>query len=68
MAKTYRVTGMSCGGCAASVERAIKAVLPDAGVTVDLEAKAVTVDGADDDAKIAQAVEGAGFSYEGIAG
>lgn len=68
MAKTYRVTGMSCGGCAASVERAIKAVLPGAGVTVDLEAKAVTVDGADDDAKIAQAVEGAGFSYEGIAG
>ncbi len=68
MAKTYRVTGMSCGGCAASVERAIKAVLPEAAVTVDLEAKAVTVTGADDDAKVGEAVEGAGFTYEGIAG
>lgn len=68
MAKTYRVTGMSCGGCAASVEKAIKAVLPDAAVTVNLEDKAVTVDGAEDDTKVAQAVEGAGFNYEGIAG
>jgi len=68
MAKTYRVTGMSCGGCAASVERAIKAVLPAAVVSVDLEAKAVTVDGADDDAKVRQAVEGAGFTCEGAGG
>ena len=67
MAKTYHVTGMSCGGCAASIERAIKAVLPSASVSVDLEAKAVTVDGADNDAAIEQAVDGAGFTYGGIA-
>jgi copper chaperone len=66
MAKTYRVVGMSCGGCASSVERAIKAVLPAASVSVNLDAKAVTVDGADDDAKIRQAVEDAGFTYEGL--
>lgn len=68
MAKTYRVTGMSCGGCAGSVERAIKAVLPDVKISVDLDNKAVTVDGADEDAKIQAAVEGAGFNYEGVAG
>lgn len=67
MAKTYRVTGMTCGGCAGSVERAIMAVLPTASVRVDLEKKAVTVDGADDDARVRQAVEDAGFGYEGAA-
>lgn len=69
MAKTYRVTGMTCGGCAASVERAIKAAVPGASVSVDLEKKAVTVDGAAAaDDRIRQAVEGAGFDYEGVAG
>ncbi len=67
MAKTYRVTGMTCGGCAASVEKAIKAAVPGSSVSVNLENKAVTVDGAEDDAKIRQAVEGAGFGYEGVA-
>lgn len=66
MAKTYRVTGMSCGGCAGSVERAIKAVLPDAAVSVNLDGKAVTVTNADDDAKVRQAVEDAGFTFEGV--
>lgn len=65
MSKTYRVTGMSCGGCAGSVERAIKAVLPDVSVAVDLGNKAVTVTGATDDAKIQAAVEDAGFGFEG---
>lgn len=66
MAKTYTVTGMTCGGCAGSVERAIKAALPGASVRVELEKKAVTVDGADDDARVRQAVEDAGFGYEGV--
>lgn len=68
MAKTYRVDGMTCGGCAASVERAIKAAVPGATVSVDLGKKAVTVDGATaDDSRIRQAVEAAGFTYEGVA-
>lgn len=64
MASTYRVTGMSCGGCARSVETAIKALAPAATVSVDLDAKAVTVDGASAD-QVKQAVDDAGFGFEG---
>lgn len=66
MSNTYRVTGMTCGGCARSVETAIKAVAPGASVTVDLAAKAVTVDGASAD-QVKQAVDDAGFGFEGAA-
>lgn len=65
MAKTYRVTGMTCGGCAKSVEGAIQAAAPGASVTVDLAAKAVTVEGASE-AQVRQAVDDAGFTYEGV--
>jgi copper chaperone len=64
MAKTYRVTGMTCGGCARAVESAIKAVAPQASVSIDLDKKAVTVDGASD-AAVAQAVDDAGFGFGG---
>jgi len=66
MANTYRVTGMSCGGCARSVETAIKALAPSASVSVDLDAKAVTVDGATAD-QVKQAVDDAGFGFGGAA-
>lgn len=64
MADTYRVTGMTCGGCARSVETAIKAVAPGATVDVDLAAKAVRVEGASTD-QVKQAVDDAGFTFEG---
>lgn len=66
MATTYRVTGMTCGGCAKSVETAIRAAAPGASVSVDLAAKAVTVEGASA-AQVRQAVDDAGFTYEGTA-
>jgi copper chaperone len=65
MPQTYRVEGMSCGKCAASVEKAIKAVAPSAQVTVDLAAKTVSVANCTDEPAIAQAVEDAGFTFEG---
>jgi len=64
MSQTYRVTGMTCGGCVRSVEAAIKAVAPDAKVTVDLAAQRVTVDGAPE-AKVKRAVDDAGFEFGG---
>jgi len=67
MAKTYKVEGMSCGGCSSSVESAIKAVAPEAAVEIVLDGGLVTVDGVDDDALIQQAVEDAGFTYAGLA-
>lgn len=64
MATTYRVTGMSCGGCSKSVTSAIQEIAPGAKVEVDLAAKAVIVDGADE-AQVKQAVDAAGFGFEG---
>lgn len=47
MSETLIVNGMTCGGCAASVERAIRALAPDRetaiAVSVDLASRRVTV-------------------------
>lgn len=67
MSKTYNVNGMTCGGCASSVTNAIKGAAPDADVSIDLDAKQVTVEGIDDDAVIEKAVGEAGFEYAGPA-
>ena len=67
MEKRYKVEGMSCGGCANSVEQAIKAVATDAVVEIELEGGLVKVKGLNDDALVEQAIEGAGFTYAGIA-
>jgi copper chaperone len=62
----YKVTGMTCGGCARSVENAIRAVAPDAAVEVDQPKGVVTVAGVSE-TQVAQAVEDAGFTFEGRA-
>ena len=67
MTKTYRVLGMTCGGCANAVSNAIQAAVPGAAIEVDLEDKSVTVEGAVDVTVIKQAVEDAGFEYAGTA-
>ena len=64
MSNRYKVLGMTCGGCAAGVERAIKAAAPDAVVRIDLKAAEVCVEGADE-AVVAAAVDGAGFGFAG---
>lgn len=66
MADTYTVDGMTCGGCARSVTNAITKLAPDARVSVDLPARAVTVDGATE-STVRQAVEAAGFEFLGRA-
>ena len=60
----YKVSGMTCGGCARAVEQAIKAVAPEAVVSVDLAAALVSVQGAEE-AAIAKAVDEAGFDFGG---
>ena len=64
MSKIYKVTGMTCGGCARSVEQAIKAAAPEAKVRIDLAAGTVTVE-AVPEASVARAVEDAGFGFAG---
>lgn len=67
MTDTYAVNGMTCGGCANSVTKAIQAAVPGANVEVDLDAKTVRVAGADANI-VKQAVEDAGFEFAGMAG
>ena len=67
MTKTYRVFGMTRNDCAKAVTNAIKTAVPEAEVEVNLDSKQVTVEGADDDGAIQQAVESAGFEYGGPA-
>ena len=64
MEQIFKVEGMSCGGCVASVERAVKAVagvsavevrLAEAEATVVFEPQQATV------AAIRAAIEAAGF-------
>lgn len=57
-----RVSGMTCGGCAAAIKRALGAAMPGAKVDVDLTAGVVAV-GAQpaQRAAVATAIEDAGY-------
>ena len=68
MSASYRVSGMSCEGCARAVTRAITRRAPFAAVSVDVSAGQVTVTGDVAPATIVDAVSEAGYSVEGVAG
>ncbi len=56
-----KVDGMTCGGCAASVKRALQALDANATVDVDLPGKTVRVDTAAQLDAVKGAVEEAGY-------
>ena len=58
---TIKVKGMKCGGCAASVTRAISLADPEATFEVDLKGQAVHVLGGRDVQAIKFAIERAGY-------
>lgn len=55
------VKGMMCGGCASSVEKAIKRVDADATVKIDLPSGKVSVDTNADPKALGNAIEAAGY-------
>lgn len=61
--QVLQVEGMHCGGCVASVERALKAVPGVGAVRVELESGRVTVEAAEgvSGARLSEAVRAAGF-------
>lgn len=61
----FRVSGMSCEGCAQSVMRAICRAAPDAKVEVDLASGEVAVEGRVAECAVAAAIEKAGYTNEG---
>jgi copper chaperone len=62
---TIKVKGMTCGGCAASITRAIRTADPGAKFEVDLKGHAVHVHGDRDEATIKSAIERAGYEVVG---
>lgn len=65
--KTYRVEGMTCGGCVTSLTRALESALPEANIEVELEGGLVRIEGAHDASKVEQAVDAAGYNFVGPA-
>lgn len=61
----FRVSGMSCGGCVASVTRAIQAVDGTAQVAADLQTQQVRVESTADIERLRAAIEGAGYDVLG---
>ena len=67
MSRSYRVKGMSCGGCVRAVTNAIRRRAPQAEVSVDLDKGLVTVEGEAAEAEIRGAIADAGFEFTGAA-
>jgi len=64
--RTYKVAGMSCGHCRASVSEELTELDGVERVTVDLESGRVDVSGTEiDDDRVAVAVEAAGYRVVG---
>lgn len=60
------ISGMTCGGCARSVTRAVQAVPGVIRAAVDLEAATVTVDGEAGAEAVRQAIERAGYAVRRV--
>ena len=59
--QTFKVDGMTCGGCVGAVTRAVQAVDKDAKVEVDLAGKTVKVDSKVSPLQIIDVITNAGF-------
>jgi copper chaperone len=64
MSTTYKVKGMTCGGCAKSIESAIASVATGAKVKADPASGLVVVEGASAE-QVSKAVDDAGFEFVG---
>lgn len=67
MSMTVTVKGMTCQGCAKSLERTAKAAAPGKDVVVEYPKGTLRIAGVDDVAVLQQIVEKAGFEYAGQA-
>ena len=68
MQKTIQIDGMSCGHCAATIEKALRSVSGVKDAKVDLAAKrvAVSLNAPVDDKALTSAIKTAGFTVAGI--
>lgn len=61
MITVFNVEKMMCGGCEANVKKVLAEVSTIDSVSVDLEAKTVTVEGEIDTSEIAKIITDAGY-------
>ena len=59
--QTFKVDGMTCGGCVGAVTRAVQTVDKDAKAEVDLASKTVKVDSNVSPLQIIDVITNAGF-------
>jgi len=64
---SYKVQGMTCQGCVASVTRALEGALGQTKIAVSLQDGLARISGEHDPAAVQKAVESAGFDYGGPA-
>ncbi|HKU95478.1 MAG TPA: heavy-metal-associated domain-containing protein [Vineibacter sp.] len=63
----YTVPTMTCGHCAATIEKAVKGVDPQATLSVNLPAKEVTIHSGVEETRIAEAIRAAGYETRRVA-
>jgi copper chaperone CopZ len=63
--QTYHVNGMTCGGCAKHVEKALRAVAGVTGASVDVAKGTATVEGSAPFEALAASVVAAGYELIG---
>ena len=62
--RTYRVPGMSCDHCRAAITGELSRVQGVGAVSVDLDAKTVSVSGEADEGALIHAIDEAGYTAE----
>ncbi|MBI5278902.1 MAG: heavy-metal-associated domain-containing protein [Burkholderiales bacterium] len=60
--QVFEVQGMSCGHCASAVTQAVKALDPQAEVTVDLASGRVVVQSGQERQALAEAIQEEGYT------
>ncbi|MCO8249050.1 heavy-metal-associated domain-containing protein [Comamonas thiooxydans] len=61
---TFRVTDMTCGGCAGRIKRSIVAMDDKACIEFELKERTVLISGTASDAEFAEAIQDAGYTPE----
>lgn len=63
---TFKINGMTCGGCAGRIQRALLAEDADASVEINLRDKLVQVTSKSSTNELAEAIKGAGYAAERV--
>ncbi len=60
----FKVTGMTCGGCAGAVTKAVQAAAPVARIRVDVRNGQIEVNGPHDPDRVIAAIHAAGYGAQ----